>query len=152
MIYLRTGANGTGKTLLTLKEVREKQLAENRPVYWNGRFQLTPEKEEEFGWHRVDIKDWQKVPDGAIFFVDEAHNDFPISDAKALPEYIKMMAEHRSRGFDFYLITQHRGVHPAGARRCRAARTLNDSPADYRWASGFSATGWCVRQAKGFDH
>lgn len=107
MIYLRTGANGTGKTLLTLKEVREKQLAENRPVYWNGRFQLTPEKEQEFGWHRVDVKDWQKVPDGAIFLVDEAHNDFPISDAKALPEYIKMMAEHRSRGFDFYLITQH---------------------------------------------
>lgn len=48
MLYLTTGANGTGKTLFTLKEVREKQLAENRPVYHNGRFTMTAEG-ESFG-------------------------------------------------------------------------------------------------------
>lgn len=104
MIYLRTGANGTGKTLLTLRDVREKSLKEDRPVYYNGRFDLVA----DFGWHKIDIKDWQAQPDGAIFIVDECHNDFPVRSGKEpAPEYIKMLAEHRRRGFDFYLITQH---------------------------------------------
>lgn len=104
MIYLRTGANGTGKTLLTLRDVREKSLKESRPVYYNGRFELTA----DFGWTKIDIKDWESVPDGAIFIVDECHNDFPIRSSKeTVPEYVKALAEHRRRGFDFYMITQH---------------------------------------------
>ena len=107
MIYLRTGANGTGKTLLTLKDVREKQLAESRPVYHNGRFKLTGEG-EAFGWKQIDFKDWQTVPDGAIFIIDECHNDMPVRTGKdSPPDWIRMLAEHRRRGFDFYLITQH---------------------------------------------
>lgn len=104
MIYLRTGANGTGKTLLTLRDVREKSLKENRPVYYNGRFELTA----DFGWQKIDIKDWQAQPDGAIFIVDECHNDFPVRKGnEPAPEYVRMLAEHRRRGFDFYLISQH---------------------------------------------
>ncbi|RUP25575.1 MAG: hypothetical protein EKK45_19215 [Curvibacter sp.] len=107
MLYLTTGANGTGKTLFTLKEVREKQLKENRPVYHNGRFTLTVEG-EGFGWKQVDFKDWQDCPDGAIFLIDECHNDMPkLSSGAPVPEYIKALGEHRRRGFDFYLITQH---------------------------------------------
>ncbi|MDD5333649.1 MAG: zonular occludens toxin domain-containing protein [Rhodoferax sp.] len=104
MIYLRTGANGSGKTLLTLRDVREKSIKESRPVYHNGRFQLTA----DFDWKKIDIKDWQSVPDGAIFLVDECHNDFPIRTSReAVPEYVRMLAEHRVRGFDFFMITQH---------------------------------------------
>ena len=104
MIYLRTGANGAGKTLLTLRDVRAKSLLENRPVYYNGRFEMVA----DFGWTKIDIKDWQSVPDGAIFIVDECHNDFPLRSAKEpQPEYVRMLAEHRRRGFDFYMITQH---------------------------------------------
>jgi len=107
MIYLRTGANGTGKTLLTLKDVREKQIAEARPVYHNGRFKLTGEG-EKFGWQQIEFKDWQTVPDGAIFIIDECHNDMPVRGGKEPPpDWIRMLAEHRRRGFDFYLITQH---------------------------------------------
>ena len=109
MIYLRTGANGSGKTLLTLRDVREKSIKENRPVYHNGRFEVVAGGELD-SWQKIETKDWQTVPDGAIFVIDECHNpgDFPIRTAKdALPEYVKMMAEHRRRGFDFYLITQH---------------------------------------------
>lgn len=103
-IYLTTGANGAGKTLFTLKEVRERQLAENRPVFHNGRFRLTA----DFGWKQIDFKDWQKCPDGSIILVDECHNDLPVRRAGSeVPEHIKMLAEHRVRGFDFYLITQH---------------------------------------------
>lgn len=104
MLYLTTGANGAGKTLLTLRDVREKSLKESRPVYWNGRFKLTA----DFGWHQIDAKDWQSVPDGAIFLFDECHNDFPLRGTGAVvPEHVKMLAEHRARGFDFFLITQH---------------------------------------------
>lgn len=104
MIYLTTGGNGAGKTLLTLRDVREKSLKENRPVYWNGRFRL----KSDFGWVQIEAKDWQDAPDGAIFLFDECHNDFPNRQSKdAVPDYVKMLAEHRVRGFDFYLLTQH---------------------------------------------
>lgn len=107
MLYLTTGANGAGKTLLTLRDVRAKSLLENRPVYHNGRFEVVPGGELD-SWKKIDFKDWQTVPDGAIFVIDECHNDMPVRSSKeAAPDYIKMLAEHRRRGFDFYLITQH---------------------------------------------
>ena len=106
MIYLRTGSNGAGKTLLTLKEVREKSLKENRPVYHNGRFEVVAGGPLD-GWKSMDARDWQTVPDGAIFIIDECHNDFPVRADKTVPDYVKMLAEHRRRGFDFYMITQH---------------------------------------------
>lgn len=108
MIYLRTGANGAGKTLLTLKEVREKSVKESRPVYYNGRFALKPEKVAEFGWQVIDAKDWQTVPDGAIFLFDEIQNDWPVrKGSQPVPPHVEALAEHRRRGFDFFLITQH---------------------------------------------
>ncbi len=104
MLYLTTGANGAGKTLNTLKWVRDRQLKENRAVYYNGRFDMVA----EFGWEKFDFKDWQKLPDGAIIMVDECHNDLPVRKAsESVPEHVQMLAEHRRRGFDFYLITQH---------------------------------------------
>lgn len=103
MIYLRTGANGAGKTLLTLRDVREKSLAEARPVYYNGRFKMVA----DFGWEKIDAKDWESVQDGAIFLFDECHNDFPIRTGKEIPRYVSQLAEHRVRGFDFFMITQH---------------------------------------------
>lgn len=109
-IYLTTGANGTGKTAFTLKAVREMQVKDNRPVYWNGRFDLTEEKQKEFGWIKIDAAKWQEVPDGAIFFFDECHNDFPDrSSGSKVPDHVKMLGEHRKRGFDFFLLTQHPG-------------------------------------------
>lgn len=114
MIYLTTGANGAGKTLLTLRDVRKKSLEESRPVYYNGRFELVA----DFGWKKIDVKDWQTVPDGAIFLFDECHNDFPARSGKdAVPDYVKMLAEHRRRGFDFFLITQHPNNIDAFVRR-----------------------------------
>lgn len=109
MLYLVTGSNGTGKTLNTLKWVRDLQLQNlERPVFHNGRFKFKPEKESEFGWSKFDFKDWQSLPDGAICLVDEAHNDLPVRPAgQKPPDYIGALAEHRSRGFDFFFITQH---------------------------------------------
>ena len=104
MLYLTTGGNGAGKTLLTLRDVREKSVKENRPVVYNGRFDLVA----DFGWKNAPFDTWQDEPDGTIFIVDECHNDLPIrSSSEKRPGYITMLAEHRRRGFDFYLITQH---------------------------------------------
>lgn len=104
MLYLTTGGNGAGKTLLTLRDVREKSVKENRPVVYNGRFELTA----EFGWKSAPFEKWQEEPDGTIFIVDECHNDIPTrTSTEKRPPHITMLAEHRRRGFDFYLITQH---------------------------------------------
>ncbi|MFS2207182.1 zonular occludens toxin domain-containing protein [Variovorax sp. Varisp36] len=108
MLYLRTGANGSCKTLFTLADVRKLQLDSGRPVAWNGRFKLKPEIEKEFGWKRIEFKDWQAEPDGTIFLIDECHNDLPKrAPSVPVPGPVKMLAEHRARGFDFYLLTQH---------------------------------------------
>jgi len=109
MIYLRTGANGAGKTLLTLRDVHAMSVKESRPVYYNGRFKMAPDGPLK-NWQLIDAKDWQKCPDGSIFLFDECHNDFPVRPSSApVPEHVRMLAEHRSRGFDFFLITQHPG-------------------------------------------
>jgi zona occludens toxin len=107
MLFLRTGGNGSGKTAFTIKEVRELQLKENRPVAWNGRFRML-EPMHGFGWKRIEAKDWEAEPDGTIFLFDECHNDFPLRPASAPPpRYVAQLAEHRVRGFDFFLLTQH---------------------------------------------
>ncbi|MDD2609520.1 MAG: zonular occludens toxin domain-containing protein [Giesbergeria sp.] len=107
MLYLITGTNGAGKTLNALKWIRERSLKESRPVCHNGRFEPVPGGELA-DWKHIDIKSWQDEPDGTIFLVDECHNDFPLrAPSSAPPDYVKMLAEHRRRGFDFYLITQH---------------------------------------------
>ena len=107
MIYLTTGANGAGKTLNTLEFVRKKQIEEGRTVYYNG-FDMKPEKATEFGWLPFDPKDWMALPDGAILVCDECQNQFPVrGSGAATPAYVSGLAEHRKRGFDFFMITQH---------------------------------------------
>ncbi|PIG00383.1 zonular occludens toxin domain-containing protein [Comamonas sp. 26] len=107
MLHLVTGTNGSGKTLNTLKWVMERATKENRPVAHNGRFKPVPGGPLE-GWKQIEFKDWQAEPDGTIFIIDECHNDLPNRPSgAAVPESVKMLAEHRRRGFDFYLISQH---------------------------------------------
>lgn len=113
MLHLITGSNGTGKTLFTLRWVRDRQLKENRPVYYNGRFDINPGTEAEFGWQKLPFDQWQTMPEGGIYICDEAHNDIPPGKpVNALPPHIVALGEHRKHGYDFYLITQHpRNLH-----------------------------------------
>lgn len=107
MLYLVTGGNGAGKTLNTLKWCKELADKDARPVCYNGRFDLNPDGPLK-NWKKIDAKDWQNEPDGTIFFFDECHNDFPVRpNGSPVPDYVRMLAEHRKRGFDFFLITQH---------------------------------------------
>ncbi|MET3181533.1 UNVERIFIED_ORG: zona occludens toxin [Variovorax guangxiensis] len=117
MLYLRTGANGSCKSLFTLKDVREKQLAELRPVCvivgddsdpTRQYVKIKPEIMKEFGWKTCQFKDWWAQPDGTIFLADECHNYLPKRpNGSAVPQHVSRLAEHRARGMDFYLLTQH---------------------------------------------
>lgn len=107
MLHLITGSNGAGKTLFTLKWVMERAEKEGRPVCHNGRFEPAPSGPLG-NWKKISFSDWQEEPDGTIFLIDECHNDLPVRPASAaVPDPVKMLAEHRRRGMDFYLITQH---------------------------------------------
>lgn len=107
MIYLTTGANGAGKTLLMLKDVREQQLKENRPVYYNGFEALDAIK--AFGWLPFEPKEWMKLPDGSICVMDECQNEFPLrKSGSEVPQYIADVAQfRRKRGFDFWMTAPH---------------------------------------------
>ncbi|MBB4225609.1 zonular occludens toxin domain-containing protein [Variovorax guangxiensis] len=119
MLYLRTGGNGSGKTLLTLKDVRALQLETGRPVCINIRpatdekkpnqpyCNIKAEKLEEFGWKKIRFEDWEAQDDNTIFLIDECHYDLPVRSTKVPPPHIQRLTEHRSRGFDFFLLTQH---------------------------------------------
>lgn len=107
MHFLVTGGTGAGKTLFTLKWVRDLQLKTGRPVCYTKSLTLKPAA-ADFGWKQIDIKHWEKEPDGTIFIVDECHKDFPTrGGAGAPPPHIQNLAEARHRGFDFFFVTQH---------------------------------------------
>lgn len=123
MLYLRTGANGSCKSLFTLKDLRDKQVAEGRsvcvligkpatqtePADPGRRYLLIkPKTMQDFGWTECHYSQWWSQPDGTIFLADECHNWLPKrANGSAVPEYISKLAEHRSRGFDFFLLSQH---------------------------------------------
>ena len=116
MIYLTTGANGAGKTLLTLKDVRDQQLAQNRPVYYHG-FEAG-DVLKGWGWLPFDPEKWQDLPDGSICIFDECQNEFPAKLPGALPDYINAIAQfRRKRGFDFWLICPHPSLLHINVRR-----------------------------------
>lgn len=127
MIYLTTGANGAGKTLCTLEDVRAQQLKENRPVYFHG-FDMDEAVQAEFGWHKFDNpRDWMSLPDGAICLFDECQNEFGKSSSREVPQYILDLAQHRrKRGIDMWLITPHPTMLHVDVRR------LIESPSWHR--------------------
>lgn len=109
MYYLTTGTNGAGKTLNVLEWVRELQLESNRPVYYVG-FDIVPEYKEQFGWQEFEPTKWMDLPDGSICIMDECQKYFPNRPVGSkVPDYVMALTEHRKRGFDFFMITQHPG-------------------------------------------
>lgn len=111
MIYLSTGANGAGKTLFSLYDCRQLQLKDLRPVYYvEGRFRPGEKLTKEFGWLPCKFEEWEKLPDGSIVFCDEVQEDLPRRPTNGVvPEHIKKLAQHRVRGFDFFMQTPHPG-------------------------------------------
>lgn len=100
MMKMITGLPGSGKTLRLIGIIR-KYLEENRPVFVDGVKEL-----EEFGWRECDATKWVDLPDGSVVIVDEADRRFPQRRTGEPPAYVRELARHRHRGFDFVFVTQ----------------------------------------------
>lgn len=140
-LYLSTGANGTGKTLFTLRDVRDLQLQTGRPVYYYG---FTPKQPlHDFGWKPFEPDQWESLPDGSICVVDECQRPMPVRGTGRPPSWIEQIPEvHRKRGFDFFLITQHpmnfdaflrRTISSPGWHRHFKRSTMANASNELRW-------------------
>lgn len=106
-LFIIDGVPGAGKTLNTIKEVRDRAVKEARPVFYNYITDLSP----DLGWTEVDddfIKSWHdQLPEGAILVIDEAWRHFPKWETKKTPpDYVLAFFQHRKKGHDVYLIVQ----------------------------------------------
>lgn len=103
MLILVTGAPGSGKTLWTIPEVERLRKESSRPVFY---FRIP---ELVLPWTELtDPKLWHEAPSGAIIVIDEAHKLFPQRPAGSqAPAHVAPFDEHRHKGHDVFLLTQH---------------------------------------------
>jgi zona occludens toxin len=117
MLTLITGTPGSGKTLYTLRFLKE-ILGTYRYVYAHGITGLSLPHEiivcesqtcdfckslEDYHLYKK-VKDWNKfADDGSVFFVDECQHIYRSKGSMSVTEF----ETHRHRGLDFYLVTQH---------------------------------------------
>lgn len=114
MINLITGLPGSGKTLYTLKTVRDYADKENkallaqgkppRQVYYHGIPELNIPN-----WQLMESpEDWINLPSHSIIVIDECQSTFrPRAASVKPPPYIAEFETHRHKGLDFFLLTQH---------------------------------------------
>ena len=101
-IKLVTGLPGSGKSLRSVMYVKQ-AIDEGRNVYVCGINGLV-----ELGQESLDHpSEWQSLPDGSLVVVDEAQKWWGTRTTGLPPDPIKALSEHRHRGFDFVLVTQH---------------------------------------------
>lgn len=112
MIELITGLPGNAKTLYTIGQVKARAEAEGRPVYYAGI------KELELDWTPIDPMKWMDCPSGSIILIDEAQKIFRNRSLGTQPgPHVTELEEHRHRGIDIYLITQHPSLIDPAVRR-----------------------------------
>jgi hypothetical protein len=118
---------GSGKTLRALQQVKAQADREQRQVYYCRIADLST----ELGWVDLDAgvtlddgtvaqggKDWWKLPVGAIVLIDEAQKVFPPRGAgSTTPKHVAELEEHRHRGHDLFLISQHPMLVDGSVRR-----------------------------------
>lgn len=106
MLYLVTGTPGSGKTLNTIKFIRENKQFADREIYFFGIRNLS----DEFGWIELSEEqayNWHDLPSNSVIVFDEAYNIFPTKHgAKGTPDHVSKLAVHRHKGFDIFLICQ----------------------------------------------
>lgn len=110
MFILRTGLQGNGKTLNTIKEVDEKAAKEGRTVYFHNVTGLNPDSPVlKADW--VEFEDpfkWFELPLNAIIVIDEAQKFFRVRpQGSAVPEYASALETMRKQGHELHCITQN---------------------------------------------
>ncbi|MEH6539409.1 zonular occludens toxin domain-containing protein [Halopseudomonas sp.] len=106
-LIIRTGLQGHGKTLNTIKEVDTKAFQEGRTVYFHNITDLEPSKLKADWFPFDDPHKWYELPNDSIIVVDEAQGFFPVRDPrKEVPEYASRFEVMRKQGHEVHLITQ----------------------------------------------
>lgn len=109
MFVLRTGLQGNGKTLNTIKEVDQKAAAEGRTVYYcnvtgfnAGHAAIKAE------WVQFDHPEtWFTLPANAIIVIDEAQTWFRTrAQGSKVPDYASRLEIMRKDGHELHCITQ----------------------------------------------
>jgi zona occludens toxin len=113
MFVLRTGLQGNGKTLNTIKEVDIKAAKEGRQVYYHNIRGFNPSAEVlQAAWEEFDdpLK-WHELPQNAMIVIDESQTFFRIRKAgSAVPDYASALETMRHRGHELHCITQNPGL------------------------------------------
>lgn len=110
MFILRTGLQGNGKTLNTIKEVDIKAAKEGRVVYYHNITGFNPgAKVLQAEW--IEFEDpykWYELPLNAIIVIDEAQKFFRVRpQGSAVPEYASALETMRKQGHELHCITQN---------------------------------------------
>lgn len=113
MFVLRTGLQGNGKTLNTIKEVDLKAAKEGRQVYYHNIRGFNPGAEVlQAAWEEFDdpLK-WHELPNNAMVVIDEAQTFFRVRKAgSAVPAFASALETMRHRGHELHCITQNPGL------------------------------------------
>lgn len=110
MFILRTGLQGNGKTLNTIKEVDLKAAKEGRTVYYHNITGFNPQaKVLQAEWVEFDDPfKWYELPLNAIIVIDEAQKFFRVRPQGApVPEYASALETMRKQGHELHCITQN---------------------------------------------
>jgi len=113
MFILRTGLQGNGKTLNTIKEVDQKAAKEGRQVYYHNIRGFNPNSEVlKAAWQEFDDpQKWYELPENSIIVIDEAQTFFRVrKQASHVPEYASALETMRHRGHELHCITQSPGL------------------------------------------
>lgn len=109
MFVLRTGLQGNGKTLNTIKEVDAKAHSEGRIVYYCNITGFNPGHPAiKADWRPFDTPDkWFELPANAIIVIDEAQTWFRIRpQGSKVPDYASRLEIMRKDGHELHAITQ----------------------------------------------
>jgi zona occludens toxin len=104
MFKLVTGSPGDGKTSNELWDFLHAPEYNNRPKYCTPVNGFKPEDHGVTAIEHINV--WQDLPDGSVIFCDEIQDYAGTDIGKVEPEWVKQLARHRHRGFDFICTTQ----------------------------------------------
>lgn len=129
MIELITGLPGNSKTLFSIRHLIDRASQENRAVYYAGlkEFKADDPRLKGTTWLEFDPLTWHDtVPSGALIFIDEAQTVFRARSLGTVPQkHVTELEQHRHKGLDFVLVTQHPSlIDPAIRRLAQSHRHL----------------------------
>lgn len=109
MFVLRTGLQGNGKTLNTIREVDIKAAKEGRDVYYHNIREFNPEHPIlKANWLEFsDPTRWFELPHNSIIVIDEGQTFFRTRpQGSKVPEYASALETMRHKGHEVHCITQ----------------------------------------------